>query len=128
MAELRSAVYCSVANIQPPMPTSRAVPAANRTASRSLTGTGLGGVWARQSVARAPERLEVGAAGRQAQLAAQVADVLVNHVGGGLEGEIPHLRQDLGPGQDHARVTHEQLQQSELRRGQGYFRLAPPCP
>ena len=51
---------------------------------------------------------------RPVDLVAQRADVLVDHVGAGLDGEVPAALQQCVAGQDHVRVAQERGQQREL--------------
>jgi hypothetical protein len=58
--------------------------------------------------------LQVLPAERAVDLAARVADVLVDHVGGRIVGEVPDVLQDPGAGQHLTGMGQEQLQQREL--------------
>ena len=53
---------------------------------------------------------------RDVNLLPQVGHVLVDHVRGAVVGEIPGGLEDLRPGEHHARMPQEQLQQRELLR------------
>ena len=59
-------------------------------------------------------------------LAAQIGDVELDDIGLAAEVVVPHPVQDLGLGQDAARVAHEVAQQLELRGGQVDRVLAAP--
>jgi hypothetical protein len=69
---------------------------------------------AREPVAHAADRLDH----VPAELAAQVANVNVDHVGLGIEVVPPHVRQQLLAGQDLVGVAQERLGQRELPAGQ----------
>src|ERR1035438_4336901 len=107
---------------------SRLSSARAREALLCLTGTRLAFIWAglltgvvgtRQSQAVADGALGVDQVRPVAgQLAPQVGDVARYHRAGSAEVIVPHVVQELGPGEHAAGVEHEVAQQPELGRRQ----------
>src|ERR1700733_6984869 len=57
------------------------------------------------------------------ELVPEVADVHLDHVGAILIAVVPDVLEQLEPGQDLARTTHEQLEHRELARRQRQLTL-----
>src|SRR5690349_19216157 len=104
--------------------TTAAALAPKAMASRYLIGS-----WCQRvisyPVTQAPHCLQRGPLERAVDLVAQCADVDVDDPGVAVEGEVPDVLNQRGPGEHVAWPAHEVLQQRELGRGELDHAAAP---
>src|SRR5215831_5175787 len=95
--------------------TTTAVLAPNMIDSRYLIGS-LAQRVISYPVTQAPYRLQRSPLEGTVDLVSERADVDVDDPGIAVEGEVPHVLDQRGPGEDVARPAHQVLQQRELGR------------
>src|SRR4030081_691725 len=81
-----------------------------------------------EAITGAPYRLQIFPPEGTVDLAPQVGHVLVDHVRGAVEGEVPDVLEETGPAEDLAGGAHEELEKSKLLGGEVEFGLPPPGP
>src|SRR5260370_18522137 len=108
---------------------SRAGDATSTTsASRIRIGTGHR-LSVAEPVAHTADGFDVGPIAGPVGLATEVGDVLIHHVRRRIVCEVPHVLQDVGPGEDFSRMAPEQLQKRKFLWGEhDLFLPAPQSP
>src|SRR5262249_31162546 len=123
MASSRSAPVLPYTKTLRPVSTA-AMPSASLMDSRYLIGSRAQRIIS-YPVTQAPDGLQRGPLEGTVDLVSQRADVDVDDPGIPVEGEVPDMIHQCGPGEQVTRPAHEVLQQRELGRGE-FDRAATP--